>query len=77
MVQMDMTREMEEYLNEIHPSYARVVTLRFYHGLTVRKIAKLLDTTEGNVRVRLNRALSALKVLIKERSALNETHIAK
>lgn len=77
MIKMDITREMEEYLNELHPSYAQVIMLRFYHGLTVLEIAKILEITEGNVRARLNRALNAMKVLINEGGASDEIDIAK
>jgi len=77
MIKMDITREMEAYLNELNPSYAQVIMLRFYHGLTVLEIAKILEITEGNVRVRLNRALNAMKVLINEGGASDEIDIAK
>jgi len=72
MIRMDMAKEIEEYLKTLHPPYAEVIMLRYYHGLLTHEIANLLDIKEVNVRVRLSRALNALKSVIVERGVLDE-----
>ncbi len=65
MIEMENAREMAEKLNRLHPPYADVLTLRYYHDLSIPEIAKCLDLTENNISVRLGRACEALKKLIE------------
>lgn len=67
LLRMDLSAEVAKYLEQIHPPYADILTLRFYFELEIYEIAKMLDITENNVSVRINRALAALKkVLVEE-----------
>jgi RNA polymerase sigma-70 factor (ECF subfamily) len=67
IIQMDFSSEMAKYLQQIHPPYADILTLRYYHESKVYEIAKVLEISENNASVRINRALMALrKVLEKE-----------
>jgi len=64
LIQMDFSAEVARLLEQIHPPYADILTLRFYYELEICEIAKLLDITENNVSVRINRALTALKKVL-------------
>jgi len=46
---------------ELPDSYRAVLLLRDIEGFDTRETAELLETTEGNVKVRLHRARNALK----------------
>jgi len=63
---MDFSSEVAKYLEKIHPPYADILTLRFYYELEIYEIAKILDITENNVSVRINRAIAALKKVLEE-----------
>ena len=66
LLQMDSSSEMAKYLEQLHPPYADILTLRFYYELEIYEIAKILDIKENNVSVRINRALTALKKVLEE-----------
>lgn len=66
IIQMDFSSEMAKYLQQIHPPYADILTLRYYHELKVYEIAKVLDISENNTSVRINRALMALRKVLEE-----------
>jgi len=66
LIQMDFSAEVARLLEQIHPPYADILTLRFYYELEICEIARLLDITENNVSVRINRALTALKKILEE-----------
>lgn len=65
-IRMDSNAEIAKLLAQIHPPYADIITLRFYYELEIYEIARLLDTTENNVSVRIKRALTALKKILEE-----------
>lgn len=56
----DLTKELKK-------EYSEILTLTYYHELTVKEISILLNISESNVSVRLNRAHNALKRLMSER----------
>lgn len=67
MIRLDQTKLMAEKLEKINPSYADILTLKFYYEYSNLEISKLLNITDGNVRTRLHRAKSAIKeILLKE-----------
>ena len=72
IIKMDRTKEMADYLSRINPFYAEVINLRYYQGYSNKEIADLLGISHGNARVRLKRALEAIKVLIEEGVAVYE-----
>lgn len=66
LIRMDFSAEVAKLLEQIHQPYADILTLRFYYELEICEIARLLDITENNVSVRINRALTALKKVLEE-----------
>jgi RNA polymerase sigma-70 factor (ECF subfamily) len=54
-------------LADLKPEYAEILTLRYYNELTNLEIARLLNISHENVRVRLCRAKAALKKIIIEK----------
>ncbi len=52
---------VREAMLELPDSYRTVLLLRDIEGFDTKETADLLETTEGNVKVRLHRARSALK----------------
>jgi len=53
-------------LTELPPSWAQAVTLRILEDRTYEEVATMLQTTEGNVRVRVSRGLTRLADLLEE-----------
>jgi len=49
----------------INPEYADILVLRYTYQLSMEEIAYLLNTSEGNVRVKLHRARKALHEIMK------------
>lgn len=53
-------------LNKLNDDYKEVVIWHYLEDLSVPEIAKILDKSEGAVRVTIHRALKALKEEVKE-----------
>ncbi len=62
----ELGRVLENAIHEIPEDYRIVFTLRELNGLTVAETAEALSITEGNVKVRLNRAKGMLQKEIKK-----------
>lgn len=58
--------DIQAVMANIKPEYQDIVTLHYIEQLTVPEIAKMLNKTEGNVRVTLHRALKSIKSKIRE-----------
>lgn len=61
----ERTRVVREALGRLSASYRVVITLRDLEELSTAETARALDTTRGNVRVRLHRARQALRALLE------------
>lgn len=61
----ERTRVVREALGRLSASYRMVITLRDLEELSTAETARALDTTRGNVRVRLHRARQALRALLE------------
>jgi len=72
VINNENSKEMATYLSDLHRPYADVIMLKFYHDLTIPEIANILNITENNVSVRINRALKALKNIFVERGVSDE-----
>ena len=72
LVQTDLQQKVREFINELSPQKAEVVTLRFINGFNHQEIADLLKTTPGAVRVRLCTALKELKRRVENNVAIKE-----
>lgn len=66
LIKLEKAKWIAEKLEELNPTYADVLTLKFYYEYTNEEISKLIGITEGNVRVRIHRAKLAIKELIEQ-----------
>lgn len=57
--------QVSEKLGELKDEYREILILRFVNELSISEIADILEKENGNVRVTIHRALSALKDLMK------------
>lgn len=65
----ELRRLLDAAVDELPEGYRLVLVLRDIEGLTGAEAAAALDTTEGNVKVRLHRARGALRRLLEARAA--------
>ena len=66
MVENDETRaHVRQGIRELPDSYRIVLQLRDIEGYNTGETAKLLETSESNVKVRLHRARAALKKILE------------
>ena len=72
MINRELGTVMENALLQIPEDYRLVFTLRELNGLSVAETASALGITEINVKVRLNRAKSMLRSIIKNMYSPNE-----
>lgn len=63
---IEKSEKIAKLLSEIHQPYADILTLRFFHQLSINEISELLDITCDNVSVRIHRALNALENVIRK-----------
>ncbi len=56
--------EMRKYVSKLKPKYAEIVVLKFFEKKSNTEISQILDVSEGNLRIRLHRALKLLKQLM-------------
>ncbi len=68
----ELGKIIEEALSNIPFDYRMVFSLREINGLTVTETGRLLDISEANVKVRLNRAKTMLRNEIEKRYAPSE-----
>ncbi|HOZ56117.1 MAG: ECF RNA polymerase sigma factor SigW [Parcubacteria group bacterium ADurb.Bin316] len=54
-------RELEKKLCELKDEYREIILLKYVDELSIAEIAKVLNKSQGNVRVLIFRAVSALK----------------
>ena len=67
VIKVEDSKEMANNLSDLHKPYADIIMFKFYYELSIPEIAKILNITENNVSVRINRALKALKNILEER----------
>ena len=65
--------ELLAALNNLPQEYRTVIHLHYYEDLTVKETARVLKLTQSCVSMRLTRAKSMLKELLKEDE--NETEV--
>ena len=61
----DARRHVYEAIDELPESYRAVLQLRDIEEYSTSEVAKLLEISESNVKVRLHRARAALKKLLE------------
>ncbi|VEF48641.1 ECF subfamily RNA polymerase sigma factor [Bacillus freudenreichii] len=59
---MDLT-EAFKFLN---PTYKTIILLRYYHELSIKEIAEMMNCPEGTVSSNLSRAKKQLRPILKE-----------
>ncbi len=68
IINAEMFSLVKSKVKELQPQYADIISLKYFYHYSDRDIAKLLDITHGNVRVRLHRAKQSLvKLLAQDR----------
>lgn len=65
MLKIENAEWIAQKLALINPEYADVLVLRYTYQFSIEEIAYLLNTSEGNVRVKLHRARKALHEIMK------------
>lgn len=65
---------LESAIQELPHYYRMVFTLREINGMSISETAELMDISESNVKVRLNRAKSMLKKIITKSYAPEELY---
>ena len=65
-VATELSRRVEAVLAQLPGDTREAVILSRLSGLSIREIAALLETSEGNVRVRIHRGLAQLKNTLEE-----------
>jgi len=65
MLKIENADWIAQKLALINPEYADVLVLRYTYQFSIEEIAYLLNTTEGNVRVKIHRAKKALHEIMK------------
>ena len=60
------TKELFEEVMKLPEKYRVVVHLFYYEDYSIKEIAKILRTTESNIKVRLSRGRAKLKDALKE-----------
>lgn len=68
----ELSRIIEQAISAIPLDYRMVFSLREINGLNVAETAKLLEITEANVKVRLNRARTLLRKEIEKTYSTEE-----
>lgn len=68
----EQNSEIVKCLKKLTPSYADILTLRFYYDLSIVEISETLDITTNNVSVKINRAIKTLKNILIEEGVVNE-----
>ena len=66
MIRLDKTKWILNKLTKINPTYADVLSLKYYYDYSDSEISMLVGITEGNVRVKLHRAKIAIKKIIEK-----------
>lgn len=73
-----LTQENAEYMakvmGKLHPDYAQVLMLSYYHQLDNQEIAAIMDTTVELVHTKVSRARKTLKKMLMEEDYYSEYH---
>ncbi len=66
LLKKELHEDMLNYFNKINQRYSDILVLRYYNELSVKEISKDLNISENNARVRISRALKALRNVLEE-----------
>jgi RNA polymerase sigma-70 factor (ECF subfamily) len=65
---MHAHRDLTYVVESLAPKHREVIVQRFFEGLSFREVALNLGISQGNVRIRLHRALQELRTILEDRS---------
>jgi len=65
-IQHEENMDLLHAIDQLEPRYKTVIILRYYNDYTIRQIAETLNCPEGTVKTNLHRALSKLKIDLRE-----------
>lgn len=68
---------VESKLAELKDEYREVIVLKYVDELSISEIARILDKSNGNVRVLIFRALNALKKITVADKKINKKNVGK
>jgi len=66
VIRLSDAKMIAEKLAQLSPEYADVLTLKYYFEFEDKEIAEILKTSHVNVRVRLSRAKTSLRNLMRD-----------
>lgn len=66
ILRLEQAKNVAKLLAKLDDAYADILALKYSYEYSNSEIAELINTTEGNVRVKLHRARQALKKLVLE-----------
>ncbi|MFA6322583.1 MAG: RNA polymerase sigma factor [Candidatus Buchananbacteria bacterium] len=64
-IEIDVNK-IESVLKKVKDEYRDVIILKYIDGLSTKEIAKILDKSNGSVRVLLHRALGVIREIINQ-----------
>lgn len=65
LIKNESLADLKEKIRLLYQPYADIIALRYFFDYSDKEIAKILDITEQNVRVRLHRAKTKLLSLLR------------
>lgn len=64
--ELENSLDLTEAFSFLDTTYKTMLILRFYHDLSIKEIAELMDYPEGTVKSNLHRAKQLLRPILKE-----------
>lgn len=59
-----VVREVHALLQKLPDAYREVIVMKYVNDLSIKEIAKALETSENNVSVRIHRAVEKIKTMV-------------
>lgn len=72
IISMEMLSQVASKIKELHPAYSDIISLKYFYFYSDSEIAKMLNITQENVRVRLYRAKRNLIKILSQSEGLIE-----
>ena len=66
MMGKELYRRIDNFLKQLDPAYQQMAFLRFYEGLKIKQIAKIMDVPVGTVKSRMHLIKKTLKKELEE-----------
>lgn len=66
MNKLEQSLDLTMAFNSLDPTYKTIIILRYYHDLSIKEIADVLNSPEGTIKSQLHRAKHALRPILKE-----------